>query len=807
MQTLIISTLFLVTFFSSVPLTNSAPYTPTDYILLNCGESSNTTANDGRTWVGDADNKYSSSTSKTSSFESIASYKELTVTDVPYMTARIFHDNFTYKFPVSPGPKFLRLYFYPSQYSGLDITTSFFSVTANSYTLMDNFSAYFTVSAINPPQAFIIKEFVIPVGNSHMINVTFAPSPNSFAFVNGIEVVSMPDSIYTGQRYGFFRLLGSNYFFESLSTTALETACRLNVGGADVSNIDDTGMFRTWDGDSNYIFGAASGVTPFQPNATIRYTQATPAYTAPEVVYKTSRTMGPTASITLNYNLTWLCPVDSGFYYLVRLHFCETSPEITRVNERSFNIFINNLTAETGMDVIAVSGGNGVPLFRDYVVRVPHGSPSTQDIWVAVHPDMNSHPMYADAILNGLEIFKMNKSDGSLFGPNPQAELAPTLMPMHSRKTRKSLTVTIGATLGSIVSIFLLFSFIIWQWKHLIWCRTKSSSRRKVSPLSEGKRCKQFSLAEILTATNNFDDALIIGRGGFGNVYKGQIQGIQYQVAIKRLNSMSHQGENEFWAEIEMLSQLRYINLVSLIGCCNDNHEMILVFDYMVNGTLRDHLYKNDNIPLPWKKRLQICIGAARGLDYLHSGAVQRIIHRDVKTTNILLDEKWVAKVSDFGLSKMGPIVVDCVPITTMVKGTFGYMDPEYFRRSQLTEKSDVYSFGVVLFEVLCARPAVDTTLEDDQIGLAGWALKCMENETIEQIIDPYLQDKIAPECLRSFAEIAKNCLHESGVERPKMSDVVGMLEFTLELQETAEAKQTVEVGDRIQSQTIDELV
>ncbi|XP_021296702.1 receptor-like protein kinase FERONIA [Herrania umbratica] len=807
MQTILVSTVFLLIFFSAAPLTNSAPYTPTDHILLNCGASSNTTSLDGQNWVGDADYKYSSSISKSSSFASIASYQEPSVTEVPYMTARIFHGKFTYKFPVSPGPKFLRLYFYPNEYPGLDITTSFFSVTANNYTLLHNFSAYL-VAATNPQKGFIIKEFVVTVSNNKMLHVTFSPSPYSFAFVNGIEVVSMPTHLYAGQKYGSVRLVGTNYFFELDNTTALETAYRLNVGGGDVSNIDDTGMFRTWHGDMDYIFGAASGVAPFEPEATIKYTLATPIYTAPQVVYKTSRTMGPTASINSNYNLTWVCPVDSGFYYLVRLHFCETQPEVTMPNQRVFNIFLNNQTAEASMDVIAVSGGNGVPVYRDYVVWAPHGSPSTQDLWVAIHPSTKNHPEFIDAILNGLEIFKLNKTDGSLAAPNPEVEvvhISPLLEQKHS-KTRRKFKAVIGATMGSATSLFLLFSYIFWQKKHLLLIQ-KFSQRRKVSPLSKGIGCKHFSLADILTATNNFDDALVIGRGGFGNVYKGHIQGLQYEVAIKRLNSMSHQGENEFWTEIEMLSQLRYINLVSLIGYCNDNNEMILVYDYMVNGTLRDHLYNNDKIPLPWKQRLQICIGAARGLDYLHSSAVQRIIHRDVKTTNILLDEKWVAKVSDFGLSKMGPIFMANVPITTMVKGTFGYMDPEYYRRLQLTEKSDVYSFGVVLFEVLCARPAVDIKLEDEQIGLAGWALKCVENETIEQIIDPYLQGKIAPECLRVFAEIAENCLREVGLERPTMSDVVGMLEFALQLQETAEAKQTVQVGDRIQARTIDEVV
>ncbi|KAE8685225.1 hypothetical protein F3Y22_tig00111099pilonHSYRG00024 [Hibiscus syriacus] len=638
---------------------------------------------------------------------------------------------------------------------------------------MSNFSAYLLCSA-SPPQAFVVKEYVITVGNKQMLDVTFAPMPDSFAFINGIEIVSMPENLYTGQTYGSLSLLDTDYFFELENTTALETAYRLNVGGSDILNVDDSGMFRTWNQDVDYIFGAAFGVTrPYQPNVTIEYTEATPVYMAPEVVYATARTMGPTANINLNYNLTWLFTVDPGFYYIVRLHFCETSLQLA--NQRVFDIYINNHTAEEAMDVIASSGGNGIPVYRDYKVWV---SQSVNDLWVALHPQTRGKPQFYDALLNGIEIFKLSNWDGSLAAPNPRPEMAP-MMQKHSTKKgtfSKQKRVILGATLSSMVSMVLIFVF--WLRKHLLSI-TESLNSRKVSPI----RCKRISLVDILTATNNFDDALIVGRGGFGNVYKGRLPATQYEVAIKRLNSNSHQGESEFWAEIEMLSQLRYINLVSLIGYCDENHEMILVYDYMVNGTLRHHLYNNDNTPLPWKQRLRICIGAARGLEYLHSGAVQRIIHRDVKTTNILLDETWVAKVSDFGLSKTGHVFMENAPITTMVK--------------------------VVLLEVLCARPVVDTRLEEDQICLADWALKCVENETIEQIIDPYLQGKIAAECLRVFVEIAKNCLNDVGVERPKMSDVVGMLEFALQLQETAETKQmVVEAGDAMDwPHTIDDVV
>ncbi|KAG5227054.1 receptor protein [Salix suchowensis] len=773
------------------------PYSPTDLILLNCGASSSSSSPDGRSWDGDSQSKFAASNPPEASSVFNSSTQDPSVQQVPYMTARIFHSKFTYTFLLLPGPKFVRLYFYPAAYSNLDISKSYFSLSVNNYKLLSNFSASLAVSAITPPVDYFTKEFIITVWDNQKFELTFTPSPSSFAFINGIEIFSMPDSFYARGNDNPLTYVGFDYYFYLDNTTALETVYRLNVGGQDINSIGDTGMYRTWNTDSEYLPGS-KGNTPYLPGVKIKYTAKTPAYSAPVMVYSTMRSMGTEPRVNMNSNLTWLFPVDAGFHYLLRLHFCETRQEVKNENAQVFLIFINDQTAQYDADVIHMSGGNGIPVYKDYIVQVPQGSQSKQDLWLALHPNMELKPRYADAILNGLEIFKLNTTDGNLAGLNPEPAVAPppaeTNPSLQERRTGKRSSILhvigiVGGSIGAVIACSLIVYFFAFKYQETPRPATTISSSLPAD------LCRRFTLVEVNEATRNFDEQNIIGLGGFGTVYKGYIKNGSIAVAIKRLDSSSHQGTREFQTEIKMLSNLRHRHLVSLIGYCDDHGEMILVYDYMSRGTLREHLYKTKSSPLPWKQRLEICIGAAKGLHYLHSGAKHTIIHRDVKSTNILLDENLVAKVSDFGLSRLGPTSTSQTHVSTVVKGSFGYIDPEYYRRQQLTEKSDVYSFGVVLFEVLCARPPVISSSPNEKASLAEWARKFYQRGTVDQIVDPHLKGEVTPVSINKFAEIANSCLHGQGIERPNMGDVVWGLEFALQLQQTAEKNPNSVVG------------
>ncbi|KAL4581962.1 hypothetical protein LXL04_006496 [Taraxacum kok-saghyz] len=765
------------------------PYKPTDHFLLNCGGA---TVTSDRKWDTDIRSKFLPTT--TTSFISTANRPNPSVPQIPYTTARIFNtSSSTYTFPATTGPKFLRLYFYPAAYSDHNPNQSFFSVSSNGHSLLSNFSAFLTSSYLGTesnPLPYFVKEFVVYVNDTQTLTITFIPSPNSYAFINGIEIVSLPENLYNkseGLKY-----VGLTSGAVITEDTTLENMYRLNVGGGQISPTNDTGMDRSWDQDDGYLISTI-GLTPVNKTPIV-YNDVTPNYTAPELVYATQRSMGNLSDF---YNLTWLLPVDSGFFYKLRLHFCSIIPQYTKQGHVIFRIYINNQTAENEADVLFWTQGIGIPVFRDYVVFVDDsdGSGRKQDLWLEMGPNHISEA-YGDAFLNGLEVFKISMG-GSLASPNPELRPTPPPPPPPS-SSRKKRTLSYPAIIGGVCGgllLLLILGFIVFRRVKRSGDKSSDEQKYKDSGLPSG-RCRRFSLQEMKDATREFHEEAIIGNGGFGKVYKGCIDNGKTIVAIKRLNSSSSQGSNEFQTEIGLLSKLRHVQLVSLIGYCNDDNEMILVYDYMANGTLRDHLYKTNNPNLTWKRRLDICIGAAKGLHYLHTGANRVIIHRDVKSTNILLDENWVAKVADFGLSKLGPKEKGQDHVSTMVKGTLGYMDPEYYRMQQLTEKSDVYSFGVVLLEALCARPVINRSLSDEEVNLAEWGKLHYREGTLNEIVDKKISGEIAPNSLMKFGEVVNNCLRDKGSKRPKMEEVVWGLEFVLQLQEAADEKTGSIVGE-----------
>ncbi|XVF71261.1 hypothetical protein PTKIN_Ptkin12aG0022600 [Pterospermum kingtungense] len=825
---LLLPRLFLFTEYLAVPVTGDSqptPYKPIENITIGCGSSSDSWSFDQRLWTRDSNEKFTLFDHKNN--DKINSSVPQTATEqptdkIPYSTARVSYSEFTYSIPLSAGQKFIRLHFYPTSYPRFDDPSikAFFSVKAGPFMLLRNFSALLHARG----EQTVVKEFCLNVDDSTQgLNLTFTPSPDisdSWAFINGIEIISMPTNLYYKPASDDgVTFLGQGSLYPLGNDSALEKVHRVNVGGREISPAQDTGMFRSWSDDNDYLTIANPSALPVNTTANLNFSNIT-SYSAPKEVYQTARSMGTDKTENEKYNLTWEFRVDSGFYYFVRLHFCEFQKEITEQGNRVFQIFLANLTAETQADVIVWSGGNGIPVYNDYVVGIgAKENQKQQNLSIALHPAPEWRTLYSDAILNGLEIFKLS-NDVNLSGPNPDPipSTPPGNSPPSSTKPSNTSNTKTGIVVGGVIAGFVVLSilcFLIFRRKMRLkdsgssegvswWIQmsdTAKSTKSRGSSLPSDL-CRYFPLAEIKEATNNFNDVFVIGVGGFGNVYKGFIDGGVTRVAIKRLNPESQQGAHEFKTEIEMLSQLRHLHLVSLIGYCNDGGEMILVYDYMARGTLRDHLYNTDNPPLTWKQRLEICIGAARGLHYLHSGAKHTVIHRDVKTTNILLDEKWVAKVSDFGLSRMGPTNMSKAHVSTVVKGSFGYLDPEYYRRQQLTEKSDVYSFGVVLCEILCARPPISRMVEKEQVNLAAWAQQCHQNGTLDKIIDPFLKGKIAPECLKKFAEVAMCCLLDEGSLRPSMGDIVWSLEFALQLQENGDDGVKPNAGDGIEDET-----
>ncbi|KAL1533821.1 putative wall-associated receptor kinase-like 16 [Salvia divinorum] len=288
---------------------------------------------------------------------------------------------------------------------------------------------------------------------------------------------------------------------------------------------------------------------------------------------------------------------------------------------------------------------------------------------------------------------------------------------------------------------------------------------------------KIFTSSELHAATDGFSAAMIVGQGGFGTVYKGTLSD-KTPVAVKKSKQVDPTQIEQFINEVFVLSQINHRNIVRLLGCCLEMESPLLVYEFVANGTLSSHVHKNEKNARPslfWGARLKIAAETAGALAYLHSAASTAIIHRDVKSDNILLDKNMTAKVSDFGASRLVP--ADITQLSTMVQGTFGYLDPEYMQTSQLTEKSDVYSFGMVLLELLTSRKAVSFDGVEEERNLASYFLYMLRENRLSEIVDENVWRDGNMETVWRVGRLAKECLNVKGENRPSMKEVAIELE------------------------------
>ncbi|CAN6839495.1 unnamed protein product [Brassica oleracea] len=409
-----------------------------------------------------------------------------------------------------------------------------------------------------------------------------------------------------------------------------------------VSVVNDTGMFKQWFSDDDFLLRENSRIIPVIASVKLNYTEKTLAYVAPDDVYKMSRTMGNVNNPRLNqnFNLTWHFPVEAGFNYLVRLHFCETLAEVNRSGQRVFTIFIRNQIGKLEMDVIGMSGDSRIPMYLDFSVYVSSESGLRPDLRLDLHPSTEIAPKYYNAILNGVEILKLINDD------------------------------VVGSATGLVSIIVLLILLVRRQIK-----RKKNRQNNSVTMFKV--LLKHYTYAEVKKITKSFSHT--IGKGGFGTVYGGNLCNGR-KVAVKVLKDSTGNGE-DFINEVASMSQTSHINIVSLLGFCYEGSKRAIVYEFLENGSLEQFISRKKPLTLDVTTLYGIALGIARGLEYLHYGCKSRIVHFDIKPQNILLDGNLCPKVSDFGLAKLCEKRESIVSLID-TRGTIGYIAPEVFSKN-----------------------------------------------------------------------------------------------------------------------------
>ncbi|XP_074308331.1 putative LRR receptor-like serine/threonine-protein kinase At1g56130 [Silene latifolia] len=497
---------------------------------------------------------------------------------------------------------------------------------------------------------------------------------------------------------------------------------------------------------------AVSNVGLFTSNNNVTYT-----YVSPRQFTSLDSELFQTARLSAGSLRYYGIGLQNG-KYSVLLQFAELQIENGKtwksLGRRVFDIYIQGNRVETDFDIRKEARGQSyAPVGRNYTIQVTSNYIEIHLFWAGKGTCCIPFQGTYGPSISALSVTP-------LFQPRP----------VSSTTNAKRTGVIVGVVVSVVVIAFLSFAGC--------WFIRRKRRLRATEEELLGINAKTFSYAELRSATGDFNSSNKLGEGGFGPVFKGVLSDGRI-VAVKQLSVASHQGKHQFMAEIAAISAVQHRNLVKLYGCCLEGEKRLLVYEYLENKSLDQALFGDSTLNLSWAKRFEICVGVARGLTYLHQDSSVRIVHRDVKASNILLDADLNPKISDFGLAKLYDDKK--THISTRVAGTIGYLAPEYAMRGHLTDKVDVFGFGVVALEVVSGRPNSDSTLEREQMYLLDWAWHLHENSQDVDLVDKRLSE-FNEEEVRRVISVALLCTQTSPGHRPTMSRALAMLTGSIEV-------------------------
>ncbi|OIW02860.1 hypothetical protein TanjilG_29636 [Lupinus angustifolius] len=489
------------------------------------------------------------------------------------------------------------------------------------------------------------------------------------------------------------------------------------------------------------------------------------------IVINTSRLVNVSVPNSKLYTTARVSPLALTYYglclingnYTVKLHFSEiifiNDKSYNSIGRRIFDVYIQGNLVLQDFDIEREAGGTGKPVVKTFNATVTQHT-------------LKIHFYWAGKGTTGIPT-------RGVYGPLVSAiSVDPNFKPPLKDEKRHYVTLAVGIVAAVIVVVLIVLG-VMWRKG---WIGGKESVYKELRGID--LQTGLFTLRQIKAATENFDAANKIGEGGFGSVYKGLLSDGTV-IAVKQLSSKSKQGNREFVNEIGMISGLHHPNLVKLYGCCAEGNQLILVYEYMENNCLSRILFGKDpdsKLKLDWSTRKTICIGIARALAYLHEESRIKIIHRDIKASNVLLDKDFSAKVSDFGLARLNED--DKTHISTRIAGTIGYMAPEYAMRGYLTDKADVYSFGVVALEIVSGKSNTNYRPDEEFFYLLDWAYVLQERGSLLELVDPDLGSEYSSKEAIVMLNVALLCTNASPTLRPSMSQAVSMLEGWTDIQD-----------------------